>query len=49
VRGGSFNPSGLVRISTVVGDGVGVFASLNVHRAVVAVRRATPIPRCGVR
>ncbi|HEV7588968.1 MAG TPA: hypothetical protein VGO40_12700 [Longimicrobium sp.] len=49
VRGGSFNPSGLVRISTVVGDGVGVFASLNAQRAVVTVRRNTAIPRCGVR
>ncbi|HEX8831711.1 MAG TPA: hypothetical protein VF705_11115, partial [Longimicrobium sp.] len=28
VRGGNFNPSGLIRISTVVGDGVGVFGSL---------------------
>jgi hypothetical protein len=28
VRGGSFNPSGRVRISSVSGDGVGVFASL---------------------
>jgi hypothetical protein len=28
VRGGSFNPSGLVRISSIVGDGVGVFGSL---------------------
>lgn len=27
IRGGSFNPSGAVRISTVVGDGVGVFGS----------------------
>ena len=49
VRGGSFNPSGLVRISTVVGDGVGVFASLNAERAVIIVRRTTAIPRCGVR
>ena len=49
VRGGSFNPSGLIRISTVVGDGVGVFGSLNVQRAVILVRRATGIPRCGVR
>jgi hypothetical protein len=48
VRGGSFNPSGLVRISTVVGDGVGVFGSLNVQRAVILVRRFTGIPRCGV-
>lgn len=28
VRGGNFNPSGQVRISSVVGDGVGVFGSL---------------------
>ena len=28
VRGGTFNPSGQVRISSVVGDGVGVFGSL---------------------
>ncbi len=28
VRGGSFNPSGQVRISSVTGDGVGVFGSL---------------------
>ena len=49
VRGGSFNPSGLIRISTVVGDGVGVFGSLNVHRATILVRKNTGIPRCGVR
>jgi hypothetical protein len=48
VRGGNFNPSGLVRISTVVGDGVGVFASLNVERAVILVRRVTGLPRCGL-
>ncbi|MBD0319449.1 MAG: hypothetical protein ICV87_03885, partial [Gemmatimonadetes bacterium] len=28
VRGGSFNPSGPVRVSSVTGDGVGVFGSL---------------------
>lgn len=28
VRGGNFNPSGQVRISSIVGDGVGVFGSL---------------------
>jgi len=48
VRGTGFNPSGQVRISTVVGDGVGVFGSLNVQRAIVVVRKSTPIPRCGV-
>jgi hypothetical protein len=36
VRGGSFNPSGPVRISSVVGDGVGVFGSLApLHASVV--------------
>jgi hypothetical protein len=49
VRGGNFNPSGLVRISTVVGDGVGVFASLNVQHATIVVRHVSSIPRCGVR
>lgn len=48
VRGTGFNPSGLMRISTVVGDGVGVFGSLNVKRAFVVVRAATSVPRCGV-
>jgi hypothetical protein len=48
VRGGNFNPSGLVRISTVVGDGVGVFGSLNVQRAAIVVQRSTSTPRCGV-
>jgi hypothetical protein len=28
VRGGNFNPSGQVRISSIVGDGVGVFGSI---------------------
>lgn len=28
IRGGTFNPSGQVRISSVIGDGVGVFGSL---------------------
>jgi hypothetical protein len=48
VRGTGFNPSGLIRISTVVGDGVGVFGSLNVQRALVVVRKSTNLPRCGV-
>lgn len=48
VRGTGFNPSGLMRISTVVGDGVGVFGSLNVQRALVVVRKSTNVPRCGV-
>jgi Domain of unknown function (DUF4249) len=32
VRGGSFNPSGPVRVSSVVGDAVGVFGALVVRR-----------------
>ncbi|HEX8903845.1 MAG TPA: hypothetical protein VF771_03330 [Longimicrobiaceae bacterium] len=46
VRGGNFNPSGLIRISTVAGDGVGVFGSLVVKHAAIVVRRRTAIPRC---
>ncbi|HSU16806.1 DUF4249 family protein [Longimicrobium sp.] len=48
-RGGSFNPSGQVRISTVVGGGVGVFASLVQKRAFITVQRSTSTPRCGLR
>jgi hypothetical protein len=32
----------------VVGDGVGVFGSLNIHRASIVVRKNTVVPRCGV-
>jgi hypothetical protein len=38
VRGGRFNPSGQARISSVVGDGIGVFGSLNALSASIAVR-----------
>lgn len=48
VRGASFNPSGPIRISTVVGDGVGVFGALNVRRATIVVRARTTVPRCGL-
>jgi len=47
VRGGNFNPSGLIRISTVVGDGVGVFGSLVVRRFTINVNAHTTIRRCG--
>lgn len=40
VRGGAFNPSGNVRISSVVGDGVGVFGSLVARTVQVDVRAA---------
>jgi hypothetical protein len=45
VRGGSFNPSGPVRISSVVGDGEGVFGSLNRIFLVLRVREG-PV-ECG--
>lgn len=38
VRGGAFNPSGAVRISSVSGDGVGVFGSLNPIELLVRVQ-----------
>ena len=41
VRGGSFNPSGLVRISSIVGDGVGVFGSLVPLSTAIVVGPAT--------
>ncbi|HEX2094936.1 MAG TPA: hypothetical protein VHG28_21225 [Longimicrobiaceae bacterium] len=37
VRGGAFNPSGTVRISSVVGDGVGVFGSVYARTLLVDV------------
>jgi hypothetical protein len=48
VRGGNFNPSGMIRISTVVGDGVGVFGSMVAKRAEILVQARTPVPNCGV-
>jgi hypothetical protein len=41
-RGGTFNPSGQVRIPSVRGDGTGVFASLVMRRFGVFVTAATP-------
>lgn len=46
VRGGSFNPSGPVRISSVVGDGVGVFGSVVVRRLGIYVGEAPSLPGC---
>jgi hypothetical protein len=37
VRGGAFNPSGSVRVSSVVGDGVGVFGSVVARHMLVFV------------
>lgn len=48
VRGGSFNPSGPVRISSIVGDGVGVFGTLvPLHASVVVGSTFLGRPSCG--
>jgi hypothetical protein len=46
VRGGGFNPSGNVRISSVVGDGVGVFASIFPRDLQIQVGNDLPYPPC---
>lgn len=46
VRGGSFNPSGQIRISSVTGDGVGVFGSLTAYRVGLFILEKTSVPRC---
>lgn len=47
VRGGSFNPSGSVRVSSVVGDGIGVFGSVVPRRLFVLVgSREGDLPSC---
>ena len=51
VRGGVFNPSGPVRLSSVVGDGVGVFGSLAPLRLDIRVGNGAggiraPLPSC---
>jgi hypothetical protein len=46
VRGGAFNPSGSVRISSVAGDGVGLFGSLVAHGLDVRVGTNLPFPPC---
>jgi hypothetical protein len=48
VRGGSFNPSGRVRVSSVAGDGVGVFGSLVPLHARMVVGPAPGVPPCAV-
>ena len=48
VRGGNFNPSGLVRIASVAGDGTGVFGSLVPVSVEVQVREpSSAVPACG--
>jgi hypothetical protein len=46
VRGGAFNPSGNVRISSIVGDGVGIFGSLVIRRFQIVVGADASLPRC---
>ncbi len=45
VRGGNFNPSGQVRVPSVVGDGIGVFGSL-VTRRVTVLSQTPGYPSC---
>jgi hypothetical protein len=47
VRGGSFNPSGQVRVPSLVGDGVGVFGTVVVRRFAVAVEPGPGDPGAG--
>jgi hypothetical protein len=47
VRGGSFNPSGTVRVPSITGGGTGVFGSLVTRR--VAVHTGPDGPACGDR
>ncbi len=46
VRGGAFNPSGNVRISSVVGDGVGMFGSVVIRRLMVDVSTGGTLQPC---
>lgn len=46
VRGGAFNPSGNVQLSSIVGDGIGVFGSVNPRRLRVDVRAGASSNPC---
>ncbi|HEU0013344.1 MAG TPA: DUF4249 family protein [Longimicrobium sp.] len=46
VRGGSFNPSGQARISSIAGDGIGVFGSLVPLRVDVVSQNPSSVPDC---
>lgn len=50
VRGGNFNPSGQVRVPSVVGPGTGFFGSVRVHRFTVFSEGTLPLalPPCDV-
>ncbi len=48
-RGGNFNPSGLVRVPSLRGDGTGVFAATVSRRfTVVSSDQASPLPDCPI-
>jgi hypothetical protein len=44
-RGGNFNPSGLIRVPSIRGDGTGTFGSIVPRRVVIQVGRST-LPAC---
>lgn len=46
IRGGSFNPSGPVRVSSVVGDGVGVFGSYVPRELFIVVEAGSALAPC---
>ena len=45
-RGGNFNPSGAVRVTSLVGDGAGVFGSAVIRRFTAVSSTATGLPSC---
>lgn len=45
-RGGSFNPSGVVRVPSIRGDGTGVFGSMSLARFSLRVTGDASLPRC---
>jgi hypothetical protein len=47
VRGGSFNPSGGIRIPSLEGEGSGVIGSVVARRFTVVAESQSEIPRCG--
>lgn len=49
IRAGSFNPSGPIRTSSVVGDGAGVFASYTQRNLFIVVEDDSALPACAGR
>lgn len=47
IRGGTFNPSGTVRISSIDGDGIGVFGSFSVRFLEIHTSGGGVLPVCG--